>query len=223
MFDRCEAARRLFIATPTYTGQFVYETSFSILHSVPILWKAGVEVMTQGLEGLCYIDSARNEMVQNFLETDATDLLFIDSDVGFEPQTLVKLAKATRPVVAAIYPFKQDDEGYPVQFVNGTHELGDEGLIEAKVVPTGLLRINRRVFVELGKTVHRYQGKSGREMSAFFQTAIREKYYGEDVEFCRLWREAGGKIRVLPDEDMTHTGAKTWMGNVGSALRRGKF
>lgn len=223
MFDRCEAARRLFIAVPTYTGMFNYDTALSIIHATPLLMHAGIDVMCQSVEGLCYVDSARNELIQSFLETDATDLLFLDADVGFHPETLVKLAKATRPMIAAIYPKKTDDEEYPVEFARGTHTMHEEGWIEANVVPTGLLRINRRVFTELAPSVKRYKGKSGREMSAFFFTSIREAYYGEDVEFCRIWREAGGKIRILPDEELSHTGNKAWIGNVGKALRAGKF
>jgi hypothetical protein len=135
----------------------------------------------------------------------------------------MKLVKSTRPMVAAIYPKKTDDEEYPVDFIKGTHTLDNEGLIEAKMVPTGLLRINRRVFRELKPLVPEYAGRNRRSIHAYFRTDIRKTYYGEDVEFCRRWRELGGKIRVLPDETLSHTGPKAWIGNVGSALRAGKF
>jgi len=223
MFDRCEAARRIFIAVPTYTGMLAYDTAFALISASLAMEHRGIAVHIKGLEGNCYIDAARNELIADFLESDATDLLFWDSDVGCLPDTVLRLAKSTRPIVAAIYPKKTDDEEYPVDFVKGTHTLDEEGLIEAKMVPTGLLRINRRVFDTLGELARPYAGRGGREMLAYFRTDIRETYYGEDVEFCRKWRELGGKLRVLPDETLSHSGQKAWIGNVGKALRAGKF
>jgi hypothetical protein len=220
-FDRCLAARHVFVAVPAYISKLEYDCSFSIIQFILALKASDIAVTMIGLNGNCYIDYARNVLVGDFLESDATDLLFIDTDVGFDPQTGIKLVRATRPVVAAIYPKKTDDESYPVDFVKGSHTIDDEGLIEAKMVPTGLLRINRKVFeVMPAKT---YKNGHGRMDKAYFETDIRDQFYGEDVEFCRKWREMGGKIRVLPDETLSHTGPKAWIGNVGQALRAGKF
>lgn len=223
MFDRCEVARQVFIAIPTYTGTLAYDAAFALISAGLAMERSGIPIQMKGLEGNCYVDQARNELVADFLETDATDLLFWDSDVGCLPDTVMKLVKSTRPVVAAIYPKKTDDEEYPVDFIKGTHTLDNEGLIEAKMVPTGLLRINRRVFRELKPLVPKYEGRNGRKVHAYFRTDIRQLYYGEDVEFCRRWRELGGKLRVLPNETLSHTGMKAWIGNVGKALRAGKF
>ena len=223
MFDRCEAARRIFIAVPTYTGTLAYDTAFALISASLAMERCGIAVHIKGLEGNCYIDAARNELVADFLESDATDLLFWDSDVACLPDTVLRLVKSTRPIVAAIYSKTTDHEGYPVDFIKGTHTLDEEGLLEAKMVPTGLLRINRRLFDILGELAHPYAGRGGREMRAYFRTDIRDTYYGEDVEFCRKWRELGGKLRVLPDQTLSHTGQKAWIGNVGKALRAGKF
>jgi len=225
VFDRCEAARHVFIAIPCYTSTLQFDTAFALIDAGLHLKAAGIEVSMKGIDGNCYIDTVRNELVAHFLASPATDLLFWDADVGCLPQTVLKLAKATRPVVAAIYPKKQDDEEWPVNFVKGNHALGDEGLIEAKMVPTGLLRINRRVFDEMTRALDLPEYKA-RTITArpWFRTDIRDgEYYGEDVEFCRRWREMGGKIRVLPDETLSHTGPKAWIGNIGQSLRAGKF
>ena len=223
MFDRCEAARRVFIAIPTYTATLAYDTAFALISAALAMEGSGIGVHMKGHEGNCYIDQARNELVGDFLSSDATDLLFWDSDVGCLPDTVMKLVKSTRPIVAAIYPKKTDEEEFPVDFIKGTHSADTEGLIEAKMVPTGLLRINRRVFAEMHELAPEYDGRGGRKLRAYFRTEIREAYYGEDVEFCRRWRTLGGKIRVLPDETLSHTGPKAWIGNVGGALRAGKF
>lgn len=226
MFDRCEAARHVFIGIPCYNGQLKFDTFFAAMSAVVALKAVGIEVSVKGVEGNCYIDNVRNQLVAHFRTSDATDLLFWDDDVGCLPQTVVKICRSTRPLVCAVYPKKSDDEEWPVDFIKGTHSLDEEGLIEAKMVPTGMLRINRRVFnvMEQELQLEQYDTRDAGTVTAFFETDIRNRaYWGEDVEFCRLWREMGGKIRVLPDEDMSHTGMKTWIGKVGNALRAGKF
>jgi len=42
------------------------------------------------------VDEARNELVRTFLESDCTWLLQIDSDMGFAPRSLARLAKRTQ-------------------------------------------------------------------------------------------------------------------------------
>lgn len=223
--DRCEAARRVFIAIPTYTSSIAYDTCFSLCQTIGALLQAGIECQMGAIEGNCYVDYARNILVQDFLESEATDLLFVDADVGFFSETVLAMCRATRPVVAAVYPLKDEEkESYPVNFLPGPHTLDSEGLIEAKMVPTGLLRVNRMVFESLKPHVKHYKNaKKDRMEHAYFRTDVREAYYGEDVEFCRIWRELGGKIRIVPNATLTHCGQKVWSGNVGNALRAGKF
>jgi acetone carboxylase gamma subunit len=41
------------------------------------------------LSGNCHVDDARNSVVREFLASDCTELVFIDADVSWEPETLV--------------------------------------------------------------------------------------------------------------------------------------
>lgn len=220
---RCKPAEHVFIAIPSYFATLQFDTTLSILSSIQSLKAAGIEVSFKCVEGNCYVDLARNELVGAFLASDATDLVFVDADVGYEDDTLLKIVRANRPVVAAIYPKKTDDESYPVDFLPGFHPMDSDGMIEVGMAPTGLLRINRVVFDALKPKVKSFRGRKGEQLGAYFETDIREAYYGEDIEFCRIWREIGGKIWVFPNETLSHTGPRAWMGNLGSAMKGGKL
>lgn len=219
MFDRCEPARHVFIAVPAYTGQVSTETAAAIVAAVSALVLGGVQVTTRFKNGVCYLDEARNQLVADFLESDATDLLFWDADVGSLPDTVVKICMATRPLVAAIYPKKSDAPQWPVEFLPGERWADAEGLISVKMMPTGLMRINRGVFAAMSP--QRYADTRGRMLGAYFRCSLREYYFGEDVEFCRIWREMGGTLRILADATLCHWGMKSWVGNIGDAMKAG--
>jgi hypothetical protein len=53
---------------------------------------AGIEFKAVFLPGCSLITQARNQIVSDFLESDADKLVFIDADVSWEPGDIIKLA-----------------------------------------------------------------------------------------------------------------------------------
>ena len=54
------------------------------------------------------VTRARNKLVTEFLKTDCTHLFFIDADISFEPDDLIRVLAFNKPLVAAPYPIKKD-------------------------------------------------------------------------------------------------------------------
>lgn len=223
MLDSCEPARHLFVAVPAYTGSVSTETAASLGAAVPALNAAGVQTTVKYRNGNCYLDHVRNQLVADFMATDATDLLFVDADVGFLADAALRMCMVRKPVVAGIYPLKADSLRFPVHFEPGTERWSDaDGLIECLHAPTGFLRINRTVFEAMPSRVYLDQEDGvDRVLRDHFRCDMRDRYYGEDVEFCRRWREAGGKVRIIPDLTFAHFGMKSWVGNWGEAAKAG--
>jgi hypothetical protein len=144
--DRCAPAQNLFIAVPAYGGVVSTETASALIETASALRQAGLKVATAFANGNCYIEAARNDLVADFLESGYGDMLFVDADVGFLAATVLCMCLATRPFVAAIYPKKTEALEFPIEFKPGDRWSDAEGLIEVKMVPTGLLRLNREVF-----------------------------------------------------------------------------
>lgn len=76
---------KLFVGTPTQHGlnSTVYTNSLSSLHYK--FGSAGMKIAIGNITGSCYVADARNQTVDQFLSTDNTHLLFVDSDIGFNP------------------------------------------------------------------------------------------------------------------------------------------
>ena len=52
------------------------------------------------------ITRCRNTLLGAFMESTASHLLFVDADIEFAPAAVVRLLRATRDVVAGMYPIK---------------------------------------------------------------------------------------------------------------------
>jgi hypothetical protein len=101
--------RKIFVATPMYggmcTGQYCKSSAdLAILSS-----KYGMDVRFFYLYNESLITRARNYLVDEFLRSDCTHLMFIDADIGFDPDDVIALSViaetgSDKEVVCGPYP-----------------------------------------------------------------------------------------------------------------------
>lgn len=103
--------RKLAIATPMYGGMCSgqYTKSTADLARLGAEYKLDIQFYYLFNESL--VQRARNYLVDEFLRTDCTHLLFIDSDIGFDPSDVIALLAIAEPgsdkdVVCGPYPKK---------------------------------------------------------------------------------------------------------------------
>lgn len=82
---------KLFVATPMYGGQCAGMYTRSIADLAAICAKYNIPLQLYYLFNESLITRARNYCVDEFLRSDATHLMFIDSDIGFTPQDVIAL------------------------------------------------------------------------------------------------------------------------------------
>lgn len=216
--------KRAFLAIPTGSGDITAPCVASVVAALPALADAGIAADFMIEAGNCHVDDARNGLVREFLRTDCTDLVFIDADVGFAPEALVALLSCDRDVVAGVYPKKEFPASFPV-FVGSVGPLwaGEDGAVEVEGAPTGFMRIKRKVLEALCETAVSFRGQNPDDDGLYhviFERGVGDGHrWSGDYFFCRKWREAGGKIHVLPELRFTHTGAYTWGGTLGDYWR----
>jgi len=211
--------KKIFIALPSYQGQ-TKETKKSIRFGREALAKAGIQSVLGIQEGICYLCQVRNILADAFLKSDCTDLVFIDDDVSFAPEALLKLVSTSHPLVAGIYRKKVDRIEWPVNLIAPV-SVDEQGCTLAALLPTGFMKINRRVFDVLRDRVPHYKSELFGDLVAYFMTGIRNGvFWGEDVAFCQAWRMTGGELHALLDVTLGHTDMKgrTYRGNLAEYL-----
>lgn len=103
--------RKLFVATPMYGGNCNGMYTRSLCDLTAMCVKYGIEIRSYFLFNESLITRARNYCVDEFLRSNCDHLLFIDSDIGFNPQDVVAMMALQTPesdydVIAGPYPKK---------------------------------------------------------------------------------------------------------------------
>lgn len=83
--------QKLFVATPMYGGQCggIYSKSIADLSAVCAKYQIPLQLYFLFNESL--ITRARNYCCDEFMRSDAKHLMFIDSDIGFDPQDIIAM------------------------------------------------------------------------------------------------------------------------------------
>jgi hypothetical protein len=97
---------KLFIATPMYGGMANGLYVKSCLDLQGLMSHYGVETRFSFLFNESLITRARNYLVDEFLRSGFTHLLFIDSDIDFNPQDVLALLALDKDIIGAPYPKK---------------------------------------------------------------------------------------------------------------------
>ena len=181
------------------------------------------------------VNYARNLATCGFLASTCDHMLFIDSDVEFEPEAVLRMLVVQKDIICTPYRIKLPDMRvkYAVDFEDEKKiELLPGGIVEVEQGPAGLMVIHRRVFDKLMK-VHpemhiKHTGALTKEMNSkylynFWDTTFNSKtglWKGEDLAFCDLARSVGFKIYANTGSTMIHHGTYGWEGKFGDTIKK---
>jgi hypothetical protein len=160
--------RSLFIASPLYANSLMFGYHDAMMRLLHLSMKQGVKMASKCIGCDSLVPRARNRLVAHFLDYTATDFLFIDADITFNPEDALSLLAFDEPIVGGVYPRKQLDWGrihaaaragvppeklarygyIPVcNWLPGDFRLDE--LMEVRHLGTGFLRIRREVFTDI--------------------------------------------------------------------------
>ena len=98
--------RKIFVATPMYGGACMGSYAKACIDLNTVCMKYGVQTQFFYLFNESLITRARNYLVDEFLRSDATHLMFIDSDIDFNPMDVLALLALDKDIIGAPYPKK---------------------------------------------------------------------------------------------------------------------
>ena len=103
--------KKLFIATPMYGGMNHGLYMKSCLDLQTVMMKYNIEVKFSFLFNESLITRARNYLADEFLRSEYTHMMFIDSDIHFDPNDIIALMALDKDVIGAPYPKKSINWG----------------------------------------------------------------------------------------------------------------
>ncbi len=191
--------------------------------------------MIDTTENESLVHRARNVSVGRFMQkTDADYFMFIDADVHFDPESVVRLLESGHDISVACYPkkcvmwdqakqlVKQGDQRDPAKMASSlvvnfgaANRPVVNGFIEILDGPTGFMMIKRDVFKKLEEKFpelwckNDHQNRDFDDYHACFDCMIdpeSKRYLSEDYAFCRRYQQMGGKIFADINTTLGHVG-----------------
>lgn len=199
----------VFIGVPAHGGAIKNKCVVSIIDTIKVLAANSIESYFYVIDSADIV-LARNSFASLFLERNETHFLAVDTDMQFSPETVMRMFRENTPLIGCIYP-KRSETGFVGRVENKIEVSNGVGSVSG--VGMGLCLIERSVFDALRPKV-RHQKKNattGKMIFGFFDP-IQDgsAILAEDLSFCRRWREAGGTVRALFNEDIGHIGEFTY-------------
>lgn len=232
------AGRVLFVALPAYDFKVSLKLAVSLARVAQEAPKYGVDVQIGSICGCSVVSRARNALAKDFLDSNATDLLFIDSDINFEPADVFRLmAWTANPKAGIVAGVPRTRSATTVYIATLDYEhredgkvsiaMNDMGLVRAQRVATAFMMVRRDVFEKL--QYHNpdwtyYDQRLEKDLTAFFDFKVTpEGYIGEDYLFCDRAREHGFEVWIDPTIKLGHMGVQEFEGNFSEDVLKPMF
>lgn len=148
-----------------------------------------------------YLPRARATLANVAVEQGCTHILWLDSDMRFPKDTLLRLAGHGQAIVAANYPTRQPPF-IPTAMDNDYQPVFEgEGVTDVRVCGMGVMLTTTDVFRKIGKPYF-----------ALGYNKKQDDYAGEDAFFCEAARKAGLRIQIdwALTADVSHCGGYTF-------------
>lgn len=207
---------KIFCFIPAF-GKMISSVTFETSHHLAMALISKGHAFNVGTYSWPDIEQMRNMAMSYWydLMPDSEYLLFVDSDMGFDPQIVLDMMAFGEPVVGAVYPKRT----YPIDWcVSGLADGEKRGEFwEVEGLGGGCLLIRRDA---IAKMIDAYPDLIGSYMSLadmrdagavrtlrFFDKMQTERGpVSEDISFCRRWRSIGGKVWGAVGHEITHVG-----------------
>jgi hypothetical protein len=219
----------LSIGTPMYGGMCFAKYTQSMISLNEYFCKHPNHTLTTiYLINQSLVTLARNTIVHKFLNhTNSSHLFFIDSDMSFKTEDVIRMLQYDKDVILGSYPLKDinfknvinkknnliDYSG--VFNVTPVNKISKTNPFEIQWGGCGFMLINRKVFKKMIPKTDYFIYNKEKVYKFFSSSKAKEdgKFLPEDFNFCYNFRKLGGKVFLDPLCRLTHFGNYEFSGN----------
>jgi hypothetical protein len=209
--------------TPCYGGMIMEPCFGSYMRFAMMAMKYGINFSVDTMVNESLVTRGRNNLVAKFLANEkATHLMWVDADIKWDAEAVLRMALYNAGVVCGLYPMKGIPIRYVLNSLPGGRRIGP--LYEVSTSGTGFMLIKREVIEKLIEIMPETKYKDSLNlgaqyephMYALFDTMIDEHghYLSEDWTFCKRVREKL-KMPIWVDTEikLDHSGTYNFPGD----------
>lgn len=210
----------IMIALPCYGGNVSEKTTMSLFNLGKLFVRNNIPHGLLTVANSSLITQGRSKIANFFINnTEHEYLFFLDSDIGFGPEDVLKLISYKQPIVCGAYPMKTIPLRY--NFTISQPEQRKNNLIKIEGIGMGFVLIHRSVFVNISKAFPNLKyippaddsnlSPTYNEMNNSYHFFMEHKegdsYLSEDKSFFYRANSIGYDIWLDPTIKLQHIGS----------------
>lgn len=139
-------ARRVMIGTPCYDGRLDVSYVNSLYYTTLAAQKRNVHIMPLWVSYDALIQRARNDTLQLAVQSNVDDLVWIDSDIEWEPAHFFRLLDHDVDVVGGTYPKKSMNPDFVFRQLTKHAIHSETHLMQVDGLGTGFARMSKKAI-----------------------------------------------------------------------------
>ena len=141
---------KIFIGTPCYGGMITADYFKSCMQLVALAASKKIELQFGTIGNESLITRARNTLVQLFMDGNYTHLMFIDADLAFNPESVIRMLEFDKDVVTGVYPRKTIDWIKVKKRLKDDPNISEDELLAASLQYNLNVKDSNRIEVQKG-------------------------------------------------------------------------
>lgn len=214
-----QKVRKVLIATPAYDGRLDVWYTNSLVNTIRIAQANGVFVHPVFMSYDALIQRARNDLFALAVEGEYDDMIFIDSDMEWNPDWVIELLERNEDVVGGTARKKTDEAEI---YVAKTNDLTrhENGLIKCEGLGTGFVRLSKKAIAALWNSSPEYTNENKTRRMICNVQVVDGQLYSEDIMLFNKLNELGFDCWLDPKMTCCHVGVKKFYGDMSDYIDR---
>lgn len=213
--------RKVLIATPSYDGTLDVWYTNALINSVRLAQASDIYLHPVFVSYDSLVQRARNDCIRIAIEGEYESMIFIDSDMDFNPEWVMELINREEDIVGGTARKKTDHaELYCVKTMN--LEKSENGLIKLDSIGTGFVKLSQKALKAIWDVSTPYQNEGREGRMCCNVEVVDGQLVSEDITLFGRLNDMGFDIWLDPKMCCGHVGVKKYEGNLEAYIERMK-
>lgn len=220
-------SKSILIIIPAYDGKVSDLTSTGLYKTAKHFERIGLKNGLLMVANESLISTGRSNLSNFFINnTDFTHAMWIDADIGFQPEDILRLLELDVDLAVGAYTMKTLPPKYCFTLTKNGSSMPNKHAVQISSSGFGFNLVSRKTYEVIAKHYTELKcipSSNSREISEaekqnsyhYFQTMIDPATGGivsEDKSFFRRWKECGGISWLRTDVNLQHVGSHVYQG-----------
>ena len=212
--------KKVLIATPAYDGKVGVQYANSLIDTIRLGITNDILIQPVYVPYDALIERARNYLLKIAFESEVDSVIWIDSDMEWNPEWVLKFINSEYDVLGAACPKKSIYEMYNVKCDPKNLVPDENGFIKVQSIGTGFLKMSKKAVEYLWESSESYTSDDTEYKRAFEVMVIDGSLYSEDTVVCTKLARGGFDIMLDSSITISHVGPTTFSGDFSDFVKR---